>query len=45
MQLAELGGSTKTQGQDTRGARIQGAGVARFFGTQQPLGLLQGLVA
>ena len=45
LQLTELRGSPKTQGQHASGQRIERAGMARFFGAQKPLRLLQGVIA
>ena len=45
VQLAELGGGAEAQRQHAGGQRVQRAGMAGLFRAQQPLGLLQGLVA
>src|SRR5207245_1834060 len=45
LQLPELGGRAEAKRQHAGGKRIERAGVARLFGAQQPLGLLQRLVA
>ena len=45
LQATEFGGGTKAQRQHACCQRVERAGVARFFGAQQPLDLLQGIVA
>src|SRR5205085_5661768 len=45
LQLPELGGRAEAQRKYASGERVERARVARLFGAQEPLGLLQRLVA
>ncbi|MPN23165.1 hypothetical protein SDC9_170553 [bioreactor metagenome] len=45
LQLTELGGRTKAQRQNATGEGVQSACMSGFFGAQQPLDLLQDVVA